>query len=100
MSKVTFEFDECEERNDINIIVNRYKLMASLYELSDFRRNIYKGYVHDCFVASGDKILGKISDEIPEEYKDKPHKFLIEDEAILNELDRILGPVNDILDSY
>lgn len=100
MSKVNFTFDESEDRADINVIVNRHKLMNALFELSCYRRNLYKGYEDNAVMASGDKIIGKITESVPEEYKDKPVKFYIEDEAILNELDRILGPVNDILDDY
>lgn len=36
MAKVIFEFDECEDRHDINTIVNRHKLMSALYELADY----------------------------------------------------------------
>lgn len=100
MSKVNFTFDESEDRADINVIVNRHKLMNALFELSCYRRNLYKGYEDNAVMASGDKIIGKITEEVPEEYNDKPVKVYIEDEAILNELDRILGPVNDILDDY
>ncbi len=98
MGKVTFEFDDCEDRSDINVIVNRNKLLVALFELSSYRRTLYKGYETDAVIASGDKILGKITDKIDEKDKDMPTRVLIEKEAILKEIDRILDPVNEILD--
>ena len=41
MSKVTFVFDESEDRADINIIVDRHKLMSALLELSNYRKSLY-----------------------------------------------------------
>ena len=43
MSKVIFEFDEREDNQDINIIVNRAELLDAAYKLSDLFRKIYNG---------------------------------------------------------
>lgn len=97
MSKVTFEFDEYDDSDDINIVVNRNKLTKALYDLSDYRRTILKGYENGAVIALDDKILGKISDKIPEEYDNMPTKILVSDEAILDELNRILTPIYNLL---
>lgn len=47
MSKVTFEFDENEDRYDVNLIVNRHKLSVAVNELSDLYRKIYNGKIYD-----------------------------------------------------
>lgn len=47
MSKVTFEFDENEDRYDVNLIVNRHKLVTAVNELSDLFRRIYNGKIYD-----------------------------------------------------
>ena len=47
MSKVTFEFDENEDRYDVNLIVNRHKLVTAVNELSDLFRRIYNGKRYD-----------------------------------------------------
>ena len=47
MAKVTFEFDEYEDRNDIDIIVNRHVLMCAIEELSNLYRAIYNGKIYD-----------------------------------------------------
>ena len=40
MAKVKFEFDEFEDRHDVNIIVNRHKLVSVVHDLSDWRREL------------------------------------------------------------
>lgn len=47
MSKVTFEFDENEDRCDVNLIVNRHKLATAINELSDLCRQIYNGKIYN-----------------------------------------------------
>ena len=42
MGKVTFEFDEFENKSDVLLIVNRNKLACSLEDLANYRRNLYK----------------------------------------------------------
>ena len=44
MSKVIFEFDEREDNQDINIIVNRAKLLGAAYKLSDLFSKIKRGF--------------------------------------------------------
>ena len=41
MAKVTFEFDDNEERSDIEEVVNRSKIMCALRDLSDLYRRLY-----------------------------------------------------------
>lgn len=47
MPKVIFEFDEYEDRYDVNAIVNRHKLLRAIDELSDLYRVIYNGKIYD-----------------------------------------------------
>lgn len=47
MAKVTFEFDEYEEREDVNVIINRHKLLNAINKIDDLRRQIYKGYLNE-----------------------------------------------------
>lgn len=42
MGKVTFEFDEIEDSQDIKQITNRYKLCGILNDVSNYRRELYK----------------------------------------------------------
>ena len=47
MAKVTFEFDEYEYRNVVDIITNRHALMCAIEELSNLYRAIYNGKIYD-----------------------------------------------------
>lgn len=47
MGRVTFEFNEDEERHEIDLITNRHKMIVSLYEVQKYKRDIDKGYEPD-----------------------------------------------------
>lgn len=42
MAKVTFEFDDIEENGEILLTVNRKNLASTLYDISQYRRKLYK----------------------------------------------------------
>ena len=42
MAKVIYEFDENEEKRDIELIVNRYKMICALDKLEKYRYDFYK----------------------------------------------------------
>lgn len=41
MAKVTFEFDDLEERRDVTLTNERYKMIVALDKLNDFFCEIY-----------------------------------------------------------
>lgn len=57
MGKVTFEFDENKESRDIELIVNRYKMICALDELEKYRYDLYNGHRDEVIsVSNGRKI--------------------------------------------
>lgn len=96
MAKVTFEFDEYDDRRDINVIVNRDKLQNALYDLSNFRRNLYKGYVPDTIVVKDNEVVFKEGRAL-KEYNTENAVEYMETSDIINELDRILDDVYPII---
>ena len=42
MAKVTFEFDDREEHDEVLTIANRFVLKGMLYDLAEYRRHLYK----------------------------------------------------------
>lgn len=97
MAKVVFEFDENDDREDINIIVNRHKLISALYDLSDFRRSLYKGYDDsDTVVVKDNKVVMKDGTKL-EDYDLEGTKLYIHDDKVIDKLDDILSDVNDII---
>lgn len=104
MAKVIFEFDEAEDRYDINMIVNRHRLMCAAEELSNLYRKIYNGKIYDeedCIYVKPD---GKVATE--EDYKEvretgkllEGGKHYLRQEFVERELGYILDKVSDLID--
>lgn len=95
MGKVTFEFDEEENLDDINFIVNRKRIIAALDEICNYQRRLDKGYVN-AIMIKGDTILGRnnntvsVDDALGSEY-------YIKDEDVYDEIDKILNKISDLL---
>ena len=103
MAKVIFEFDDEEDNDDINVIVNRHKLSCALYDLNDFYRKLYNGklYTDDIITVKNNKVLTEEDyKEFQEkgEYPVKGTKEFISTDYLENELDSILSNVKDLLD--
>lgn len=103
MAKVIFEFNDEEENNDINIIVNRHKLICALYELNDFYRKLYNGklYTDDIITVKDNKVLTSedyIKFQEKGEYPVKDTKEYINTDYLENELDNILKDVRDLIE--
>ena len=104
MAKVIFEFDEAEDRYDINMIVNRHRLMCAAEELSNLYRKIYNGKIYDeedCIYVKAD---GKVATE--EDYKEvretgkllEGGKHYLRQGYVEKELSYILDKVIDLID--
>lgn len=107
MSKVVFEFDEAEDRYDVNLIVNRHKLVNALDEIKSLRRSLYKGYYNE-----GDYVLVKMKDKKPErmithdeiQKANLEGKFIeesqgyVKEEHIIDEIDRALEGIYEFLE--
>ena len=100
MGKVTFEFNEKEDSFDIRLVANRKRLMSVLWDFNNYVRKINKGCARGTIMVSGDKVLGDISDAIPEEYVNKEKRFYIEDEEIMRKINCLLKPIEDLLEDY
>lgn len=98
MAKVIFEFDECDDRQDINLIVNRHKLINALYELSDYQRTLAKCCEEKAIVIDNGKVIGSLNN-LPDNY-DGTGKLYVEDEVIINKIDSILHNIRNIINEY
>ncbi len=95
MAKTIFEFDEFEDRDDINIIVNRHKLVTALYELANLRRNLYKGYTN-IIVVKDNEIVFKDGRALKEYNTDNTEEYINTDD-IINKIDGILEEINSLI---
>lgn len=98
MGKVIFEFDESEDIHELELINNRHKLICALYDLDNYRRGLYKGYINNMTYAVDDKIVGKWDDIRDKDFGDAKITSYLSDEDVLNEIDRILDKVRFLLD--
>ena len=98
MGKVVFEFDEDEDRHEIDLITNRHKLICALYDLDNYRRGLYKGYINNMTYAVNGQIIGKGIEALKEINEEAKVTSYLEDEDVLNEIDKILDNVRFLLD--
>lgn len=95
MGKVTYEFDENKESRDIELIVNRYKMICALDELEKYRHDLYNGHCEDVIYVRDDKKAG--IDENKTIGDVKRTKECIEVKNVLNVLDNILEDVKHLV---
>ena len=98
MAKVIYEFDEDEDRHEIELINNRHKLICALYDLDNYRRGLYKGYINNMTYAANGQIIGKGIEALKEINEEAKVTSYLEDEDVINELDIILDKVRFLLD--
>lgn len=103
MGRVNFEYDENEEREDISLIVNRYKMINAIQEISDLYSILYNGKIYDKDVviylkADGSKATQEDYDEVSKTGKYlSGGKHYISQGWIENRLDSILEDVRHLL---
>lgn len=98
MGKVIFEFDESEDIHELELINNRHKLICALYDLDNYRRGLYKGYIKNATYAVDGQIVGKWEDIRDKDFGESKIKAYLQDEDVINELDIILDKVRFLLD--
>lgn len=103
MAKVIYELNENKEKHDIDLINNRYKMAYALTQLSNLRRNLYKGYIstNDMIHIRDKEVLTE--EDINKEYNEtgepvKGTKTFISYDYIEREIDSILEDVYSLLD--
>ena len=81
MAKVIFEFDDEKDKYDINVIVNRDKLLVALEKLCNLRGKIYnaKLYNNEIITVKDNKVL------TDDDYKD----LQLKNEILTNTTDYI-----------
>lgn len=103
MAKVTFEFDDNEERCDIEEVVNRNKIMCALQDLSDLYRQLYNGKIYDpnniVYITDDNRIAQEKDYKKAQEEGHPLHGkgYYIRQEWLENQLDNILQSVNHLL---
>lgn len=91
MGKVTFEFDENKESRDIELIVNRYKMICALDDLEKYRYDLYNGHRDEVIAVRNGRRIERDENKTIEDLKNT--KACLEVDDVLNTLDDILDDV-------
>lgn len=103
MAKVNFEFNDEEENSEIQLVVNRSKLISALYDLSDFYRQLYNGKIYDpeniVYITNDNRIA---DDKDYEKAREEGHPlsgkgYYIKQDWLEHKLDDILDNVRFLL---
>lgn len=95
MGKVTFEFDETKESRDIELIINRYKMICALDELEKYRYDLYNGHRDEVISVRNGKRIERDENKTIEDVKNT--KVCLEIDDVLNVLDDILDDVKHLV---
>lgn len=103
MAKVTYEFDEDEDRDDIRAIIDRHKLIYALSEINELYRRLWNGKIYDEKVYISVKDNQVITDEMWKKAREENREIgetesYISKEYIEIELDNALDRVRHLLD--
>lgn len=100
MAKVIFEFDESEEKQDLNIIINRDKLVQALTKLAELRSVIVnnKFYRDELIYVKNNKVLdiNELTYELDKEFENS--KEYLDKEYIEDRIGSILEDMYEYLD--
>ena len=87
---------------EINLIANRNRMMNALYELSNYRRELYKygGGYNEIIVNKGTKVL--TDEELKNMNRDeiKNNESYIKTQSVIDKLDDIIGDLWRLIDEY
>lgn len=95
MGKAIFEFDDEKESRDIELIVNRYKMICALDKLEEYRYDLYNGHCEEVVYVRDDRKIGTNENNTVEEVKKT--RECIEVKDVLNVLDDILDDVKHLV---
>ena len=95
---------ETTDYTEMQLVVSRHKLISVLYELSQWRRSLYKGYDNNIKYLCNGKLYNqqdmfKNENRLRDEngfLKDSKTFYEVDD--IINNIDSILRDVDDLLD--
>jgi len=100
-NKYTFE---TENEYEMKLVVSRHRMLATLKEFKDWRRDLYKGYDNNLNYFCNGKIYTikkfRNADDIPRDEHGivKGCKTIYYDQYIIDKIDDLLFEVRDLLD--
>ena len=96
---------ETKSSREMELVASRHKLLSVLYDIKNWRRELYKGYDNNVKILCNGKIytfteFNESIDELPKDenglIKDCIHIYF--DDDLINKIDELLSEVNYLLD--
>lgn len=98
MSKVIFEFDEDEDRIEIENIIKRDNFIYALEKIREYRRKLSKGYINNEIIVKDRKVIAEGTEVLTLEGDIIGRKSYIPVSDVIDELDDCLKRVVQLLD--
>ena len=98
MSKVIFEFDEDEDRIEIENIIKRDNFIYALEKIREYRRKLSKGYINNEIIVKDRKVIAEGTEVLTLEGDSIGRKSYIPVSDVIDELDDCLNRVVQLLD--
>ena len=98
MSKVIFEFDEDEDRIEIENIIKRDNFIYALEKIREYRRKLSKGYINNEIIVKDRKVIAEGTEVLTLEGDIIGRKSYIPVSDVIDELDYCLKRVVQLLD--
>ncbi len=97
MSKVIFEFDEDEDRIEIENIMKRDNFIYALEKIKEYRRKLSKGYINNEIIVKDRKVIAEGTEVLTLEGDIIGRKSYIPVSDVIDELDDCLKRVVQLL---
>lgn len=97
MSKVIFEFDEDEDRIEIENIMKRDNFIYALEKIKEYRRKLSKGYINNEIIVKDRKVIAEGTEVLTLEGDIIGRKSYIPVSNVIDELDDCLKRVVQLL---
>lgn len=98
MSKVIFEFDEDEDRIEIENIIKRDNFIYALEKIREYRRKLSKGYINNEIIVKDRKVIAEGTEVLTLEGDIIGRKSYIPVSDVIDELEDCLKRVVQLLD--
>ena len=98
MAKVIFEFDEEEDRVEIENIMKRDNFICALEKIREYERKLRKGYINNEIIIKDRKVIAEGTEVLTLDSDVTGRKSYVPVSDVIDELDDCLNCVNRLLD--
>lgn len=98
MAKVIFEFNDEEDRIEIENIMKRNDFKYALEKIKEYRRLLYKGYINNEIIVKDKKVIAEGKEILTLDGDITGRKSYLPVSDVIDEIDDCLKTVIELLD--